>query len=66
MDLWRADLGGGKVKSSLLLLHPEKTWKRPPKIRKRWYDSVWNNDGGGSVSATTNGEDIVFTTGGDL
>ena len=66
VDLWRADLGGGKIKTALLLFHPEKTWKRPPKIRKRWYDSVWNNDGGGSVSATTNGEDIVFTTGGDL
>jgi len=66
VDLWRADLGEGKPKETLLVFHPEKSWKRPPKIRKRWYDSVWNNDSGGSVSSTTNGQDIVFTTGGDI
>ena len=78
VDLWRADLDGkgNPVSEKMLVFRPAPSWKRPSRSRDRFYDpvawgrgkngKVWNNDGNGSVSAPTNAESAVFTTGGDL
>ena len=76
-DLWRADVADdGRAKERMLVFHPEESWKRPSRVRERFYDptawgkrkngKVWNNDGNGSVCSPTNGESVIFTTGGDL
>jgi tricorn protease len=36
------------------------------KTRRRWYDKAWNNDDWGTLSATDDGLELCFTTGGDL
>lgn len=38
----------------------------PRNVRRRWYNSVWNNDSEGTVDFTDDGLEICFTTGGDL
>ena len=37
-----------------------------PESRRRYYDSVWNNDEYGSLDCTEDGLEFCFTTGGDL
>jgi tricorn protease len=37
-----------------------------PTSRRRFYSSVWNNDGPGSVAFCDNGMQLAFTAGGDL
>jgi C-terminal processing protease CtpA/Prc/Tol biopolymer transport system component len=38
----------------------------PQKIRRRWYEKAWNNDGHGSFTCTDDGLELCFTAGGDL
>ncbi len=76
VDLWIADAEGGAVRERMLVFHPETSWKRPARVRRRFFDpvswgkkkngKVWNCDGDGSVAVTPDGKDAIFTTGGDL
>ena len=36
------------------------------KLKRRWYDSVWNEDASGSLKFSKAGDEVAFTTGGDL
>ena len=67
-DLWRyaLDAHGKIVDSNKIVFHPETNWNARAAIRSRWYDKNWNNDYGETMEATPDGQDIIFTTGGDL
>ena len=47
-------------------LLPEDTGLVRPAIRRRYYDSLWNNDAIGSLAATADGLQFAFTAGGDV
>lgn len=68
MDLWVYQLDDEfEVKSrKMLVLHPEQSWKAPVAVRKRFYESAWNNDSKYPPVATADGRDIIFAAGGDL
>lgn len=47
-------------------LLPEDTGLARPTIRRRYYDTLWNNDAIGSLAATADGLQFAFTAGGDV
>ena len=55
--------GKGPVKITLV---PEDKGLAREKARRRYYTTLWNNDEEGAVTATSNGLELAFTTGGDL
>lgn len=65
MDFWSINPEEGGVPSKILLT-PEDTGLVREKIRRRVYDSIWNNDVPGGLTATNGGLEFAFTTGGDL
>ena len=47
-------------------LLPEDTGLARPTIRRRYYDTLWNNDAIGALAASADGLQFAFTAGGDV
>lgn len=64
-DFWmiNPESGGSPTR---IVLKPEDTGLVREKTRRRVYDSIWNNDIPGGLTATNGGLELAFTTGGDL
>ena len=54
------------AKPTKVTLYPEDSGLRLPKNRRRYYDSLWNNDWDGCSTSYGKGMEFGFTTGGDL
>ena len=65
IDFWSINPEEGGVPKRIILT-PEDTGLVREKTRRRYYDSLWNNDFPGSLTATNAGLEFAFTTGGDL
>lgn len=65
-DFWRFDPTDPNPKPVRILLKPESGYVERGKVKRRRYDSCWNNDTDGDVTFCDNGTQIAFTTGGDL
>lgn len=66
IDFWSFDPTQPKAAPKRIDLVPEDTGLTRAGTRRRFYDSLWNNDEAGSLSATSEGKEFAFTTGGDL
>ncbi len=65
-DFWRFNPTKPEIAPARIILTPEPGYAPRPNIRRRLYDSCWNNDVDGDVTFCDNGMQIAFTTGGDL
>ena len=65
-DFWCFDPRGRNVKAKRIELKPTGALPDAERVKRRWYASVYNNDGFGSVSFACEGREIAFTAGGDL
>ncbi|MBR5591136.1 MAG: PD40 domain-containing protein [Kiritimatiellae bacterium] len=64
-DFWSINPEEGGTPQRILLT-PEDTGLARAKTRRRHYDTIWNNDRAGGLTATSGGLELAFTTGGDL
>ena len=64
-DFWSINPEEGGTPQRILLT-PEDTGLARAKTRRRQYDTIWNNDRAGGLTATSGGLELAFTTGGDL
>ncbi len=65
-DFWRFDPTRPSVSPERILLKPEPGYVERAPIKRRRYDSCWDNDTDGDVSFCDNGMQVAFTAGGDL
>lgn len=65
-DLWRIDPTAKKPDAKRIALRPVGAVADLPRMRRRMYQKVWNNDGLGDVAFTDDGATIAFTAGGDV
>ena len=63
---WSIDPTAPKATPKRIDLIPEDTGLARNSSRRRLYDTLWNNDEAGSLTATSGGLEFAFTTGGDL
>ncbi len=63
---WSFDPTKPEVAPKRIDLLPEDTGLTRVGTRRRVYDVLWNNDGNGSLTATSHGLEFAFTAGGDL
>lgn len=68
LDLWvyRLDDAGRVASRRRVVLHPDPSWKRLPRMRSRRYVDNWNNGSRDRPAVSSNGRDVIFTAGGDL
>lgn len=65
-DFWRIDPTAKDSVPTLITLHPGPGWVSPATTRRRHYTIARNPDGGESVAFYGEGDDIAFSSGGDL
>ena len=67
-DFWRIDPTVPEAEPQLIVLHPDSSWTPPlASTRNRWYTTVGNPDGNGGCSfRPPEGDEVAFTSGGDL
>ena len=65
-DFWVFNPTTPDVPPQKILLKPEDTGLARTTTRRRHYESLWNNDEPGALTATSEGMEFGFTAGGDL
>ena len=66
LDFWSFNPTTPDVAPKKIALTPEDAGLVRVTTRRRKYDTLWNNDATGCLSATSGGMEFAFTTGGDL
>lgn len=63
---YRIDLGKSPATTTRLRIIPENSSIKRAPTKRRYYDSLWNNDDPGDLTFCDKGLQMAFTTGGDL